>query len=147
MFTYQSCIQSRRFQSVRYFFFSFFSMVDMKTASGIPDFRRQYLHHSDINNYLDFLQQKYPQMVTVNVIGCTYEGRQLKSIQISSPSSAPQKRSAPRIQSNVRKCANDRQLRPSTSVNVKRKSASNDKPVILIDGGMHLTIQFSRIAY
>lgn len=44
----------------------------------------EYPRHKKINEYLDCLGLKYPNLVTVKNVGRTFEGRPLKSIRISS---------------------------------------------------------------
>lgn len=112
----------------------------MKTTLPTFDFRRQYLHHYSINNYLDSLQRKYPELVTVNVIGLSYEGREIKSIKISttSKSTSQKKALALRRSANVRKTSINQMLRPTTHVSKSQKSTSiNAKAIVLIDGGIH----------
>lgn len=86
----------------------------MKTTSVLPDFRCQYLCHSDINDYLDSLQLKYFKLVKVEKIGQTFEGRTLKSIRISQ-----------KINETIN-CSSRKYLKKN-----------EQKPVILIDGGIH----------
>lgn len=46
------------------------------------DLFTRYLRHNEINAYLDRLALKYPDNVSVQTCGQTYEGRELKSIRI-----------------------------------------------------------------
>lgn len=43
-----------------------------------------YHRLNDIYGYLDYLAQTYPQLVTVNTVGTSVEGRPLKYAKISS---------------------------------------------------------------
>ncbi|XP_055841093.1 carboxypeptidase B [Episyrphus balteatus] len=47
-----------------------------------PDVTTSYLRHKEINDYLDYLRHRYADVVKVYNIGRSYEGRQMKAIQI-----------------------------------------------------------------
>lgn len=49
----------------------------------IGDLFSDYLRHQDINDYLDYLQLTYPQLVTVSTVGYSYEQRPIKVIRIA----------------------------------------------------------------
>lgn len=50
----------------------------------ICDLFSDYLRHQDINDYLDYLQTTYPELVTVATLGHSHEQRPIKFIRISS---------------------------------------------------------------
>lgn len=108
--------------------------VSMSDIENIPDFRQQYLSHSDINDYLDSLQAKYPHLVRVENIGQSFEKRELKSILISTT-----------VKLKIRKtktasiCRNSKSMRNSSAAISKRirEVTTHRKQVILIDAGMH----------
>lgn len=103
------------------------------------DFRKQYLRHSEINQYLESLQSKYSQLVTVTTIGYSYENRPIKSIRISSDFQTNSKlaktvRSAAVLVSNGHR-------RPISTYpqrfSAYRSKTASGKPIILIDAGIH----------
>lgn len=99
----------------------------MKSANKIlPDFRYQYLCHSDINDYLDILQLRYSKLVKVKNIGQSHEGRILKLIRISTTNDSTSK--ATTLMNFMRT-----KLNFSQNCNYRKQH----KPVILIDGGIH----------
>lgn len=96
--------------------------VSMSDIENIPDFRKQYLSHSDINEYLHSLQAKYPHLVRVKSIGHSFEKREIKSIHISAPIESM-------TTATVTICPNTKSTRNSNAIHRKQ--------VILIDAGMH----------
>lgn len=109
----------------------------MENIENLPDFRKQYLSHCDINDYLDSLQAKYPHLVQVKIIGYSFENRVLKSIHISKP-----------IENNVIESGNNKAKsatindkpvrRPSLFISKpKNETSAKQKKVILIDAGIH----------
>lgn len=118
---------------------SLHSTVSMKSAETVPDFRKHYLSHSDINAYLDKLQAKYPHLVKINKIGYSFEKRALKSICISAPV-AKDNVSEPMIKkSKSTLCCINSKSRSKSIIIPKQKNGStlNQKQIVLIDGGMH----------
>lgn len=117
--------------------------ASMKDINTVYDFRHQYLSHWDVNEYLDALQAKYPDLVQVKTIGYSFERRTLKSIHISNSMDkrkeleqivARQSKSAP-----IRNTSKSVQRFSAIISNARQKSDSTSiqKPIILIDGGMH----------
>lgn len=119
-------------------------------AFRISDLFSNYLRHNDINDYLDFLAQKYPETVTVSNCGNSYEGRPLKSIRISNNETvtarqqvfnrSTKSRSMSKSSKTSRTCNKSKSKGPPKDNNSQIKSlnkTSSTKPVILIDGGIH----------
>lgn len=102
------------------------------------DFRKKYLRHCDINQYLESLQTKYSKLVTVTTIGHSYENRPIKSIRISKEFANDSEllrtaRSAGALLSNgQRKSVLSQRLSACRS-----KSTASTKAIILIDAGIH----------
>lgn len=118
----------------------------MKDDSVILDFRQKYLSHRDINNYLELLQAKYPQLVCVKTIGYSFEKRTLKSIYISvsveklNESPKQPKRTARNAKSSSISGTTTRAMRRFNDgfiPSAHQRPKTMRKPVILIDGGMH----------
>lgn len=121
-----------------------FQTVPMKIIEPVPDYRHHYLSHCDINNYLDSLEEKYPHLVQVKIVGHSFEKRILKSIFISK-SSPNEIISKPmvvkrRAKSSIIRCSS-KHTKPLSAVHLdskqKIKAIPKRKPIIFIDGGMH----------
>lgn len=121
------------------------AVTDMiKDIENVPDFRKQYLSHWDINAYLDSLQAKYPHLVQVKIIGYTFEKRVLKSIHISfkAESDLNETKSEIKKVKSSSSLNSTKSVRPISSfsslIKPKNESTLNrTKHVILIDAGMH----------
>lgn len=108
----------------------------------IKDIFSNYLRHQDINDYLDYLGNKYPKLTNVIVIGNSYEGRPLKSIKISYQTLNTKNQ---RKQNVTAKITKSNLLNKSTEKinNINRNSDSikncqlSKKSIVLIDGGLH----------
>lgn len=98
------------------------SALTVSMIENIPDFRQEYLSHSEINEYLCSLQTKYPHLARVENIGHSFEKREIKSIHLSAS-----------IESNTPGNGAIYQNLEST----KSSDSIHRKPVILIDAGMH----------
>lgn len=115
------------------------STVSMKSTETVPDFRQQYLSHSDINAYLDRLHAKYSHLVKINTIGYSFEKRPLKSISISAPVAKDSVSEPVMKKTKSTLCCINSKSRISVIIQ-KQKNGSTlnlKKPIILIDGGMH----------
>lgn len=117
----------------------------MNSANGIPDFQNHYLRHCDINNYLDYLQFKFPKLVTVSTIGFSYEGRSMKSIRISANFN---KRPFFKSCDKINKCKSATVMSTGKAAKTtetiirdrnftSKRKKNGVKSVILIDGGLH----------
>ncbi|XP_058461189.1 carboxypeptidase B1-like [Malaya genurostris] len=53
------------------------------TTTESLDFTRRYLRYYEINRYIDYIGRKYPQIVTVNTIGSSFEKRPLRTVTIT----------------------------------------------------------------
>lgn len=134
-------------------------------AFRIPDLFSSYLRHADINDYLDYLATKYPDTVSVETCGTSYEGRALKSIRITHntgkdarmlSATVPKKsskrsftskssrslKSSKTSKTNVAQNSSPSLKSTNTPVVVKSKLNISSKklvtkPVVLIDGGIH----------
>jgi len=60
----------------------------------MPKFLKEYLRHDEINEYLDNLSDTYKNLVCVEVVGHTYEGRTIKAIKISVKNSKIKKKNS-----------------------------------------------------
>lgn len=110
------------------------------------DLFSNYLRHSEVNDYMDYLALNYPKLVTVSKCGQSYEGRTVKCIKISYTNinedetflcnrtikSAKFKSANGRLTS---KCK--RKSAISKSVQAKIKDENELKSIVLIDGGIH----------
>lgn len=101
------------------------------------DFRKQYLRHSDINQYLETLQSKYSDSVSVTTIGYSYENRPIKSIRISNDSSACSPKPSRTVKSAGVLLSNERRKFMSQRMSACRSRDASKKAVILIDAGIH----------
>lgn len=108
-----------------------------------------YLRHNEINDYLDFLAEKYPDTVTVKTCGNSFEGRPLKSIRISRTTtrntqqvSHPKTKETSKTRRSASKSStskvklNKSPLKENTQIE-SISSSTTTKPVVLIDGGIH----------
>lgn len=87
-----------------------------------PDVQQVYLRHNEVNQYLDYLERRYPKFVKIHIIGESYEGRVLKAIEID--------------------LRNESHLAPTSNAKFERKrpvtsSKSNERNLIFIEGGTH----------
>lgn len=103
------------------------------------DFRKKYLRHCDINQYLESLQTKYSKLVTVTTIGHSYENRPIKSIRISknfanNSESLRTARSAGALLSNDRRRPVLSQRLPACR---SQTTTASKKAIVLIDAGIH----------
>lgn len=111
----------------------------------IPDLFTGYLRHDDINDYLNYLGETYPTLVSVIEEGQSFEGRPLKSIRISYDAAADDNCSATSVQKKRRSVSNMRENRSGLVKKKELKAAvatittvpSQRRPVVLIDGGLH----------
>lgn len=117
-------------------------------AFRIADLFSRYLRHNEINDYLDYLAKKYPDTVTVQTCGNSFEGRPLKSIRISvkkkplpksRSKTASQTRSSTSKSSRFSKTSKVNLNKPLNDKNSIESSnvLTPTKPVVLIDGGIH----------
>lgn len=65
------------------------SAAPRRPTSSEDNILHNYLRHTDINKYLDELAEKYPSEVSVEHVGTSYEGRQLKTITINDNAKNP----------------------------------------------------------
>lgn len=111
----------------------------------ISDIFSLYMRHNDVNDYLDYLEQTYPNIVTVTTEGFSYEGRPLKTIRISYDDvTATRTKPSVVVVSTIKKrsSSSSRTIRPKKRTSIKKNSLpdvqlSPKKPVVLIDGGIH----------
>lgn len=116
------------------------------TAFRINDLFSNYLRHSEVNEYMDYLAALYPKFVTVTECGQSYEGRAVKCIKISynhisddeavlchRPAKSAKLKSANAKNKYKRKSASTN----SAHVKIKSKPKEVVKSVVLIDGGIH----------
>lgn len=101
------------------------------------DFRKQYLRHSDINRYLETLQSKYSDSVSVTTIGYSYENRPINSIRISNNSPTNSINPPRTVKSAGVLLSNERRKFMSHGVSACRSRSVSKKSVILIDAGIH----------
>lgn len=126
----------------------------------IADLFSEYLRHKDINDYLDYLETTYPNLVTVSTAGESYEARPIKFIRISSnqlttscaksdstidaKSTCQKPRSAvatsqPRPKSTFNNIRNRQRVRCATATTTVNNIQPNPlaKSTVLIDAGLH----------
>lgn len=112
----------------------------------ISDIFSMYLRHNDVNDYLDYLEQTYPNIVTVTTEGLSYEGRPLKTIRISYKDvTATTRKPLPVVivpTKKKRSSSSSAMIRPKKRISIKKTSLTDvqlppQKSVVLIDGGIH----------
>lgn len=110
----------------------------------ISDIFSMYLRHNDVNDYLDYLEQTYPNIVTVTTEGFSYEGRPLKTIRISYEDvTAARKPSVVVVPTKKkRSSSSSKTIRSKKRTSIKKTSLADvqlppQKAVVLIDGGIH----------
>lgn len=111
----------------------------------IADIFSMYLRHNDVNDYLDYLEQTYPNIVTVTTEGFSYEGRPLKTIRISYEDVTVTRKPSVVIVPTKKKRSpsSSSTLRPNKRTSIKKTSLAEvqaptpQKSVVLIDGGIH----------
>ncbi|XP_055531288.1 carboxypeptidase B-like [Wyeomyia smithii] len=65
------------------------ALAPRKPTSAEDSILHNYLRHSDINQYLDGLAERYSPKISVEQIGTSHEGRPLKTITINADSQNP----------------------------------------------------------
>lgn len=105
------------------------------------DLFSNYLRHSEVNDYMDYLALNYPKLVTVSKCGQSYEGRIVKCIKISynninDDEAFSRNRT---VKSAKFKSANGRSSSKCKrkSAHAKMKTENEMKSTVLIDGGIH----------
>lgn len=134
-----SYCKSKKKSCVTVKFVHSYSKVEM--GFRISDIFSMYLRHNDVNDYLDYLEQMYPNIVTVTTEGFSYEGRPLKTIRISYEDvTTTRKPSVVMVPTKKKRSSSSSTLmRTKKRTTVKKTSLElpPQKSVVLIDGGIH----------